>query len=33
MATATLWKTIAEANGNPGSEGLEVGTELTIPAK
>ena len=30
---AELWKKIAEANGNPVPEKLEIGTELQIPAK
>jgi len=29
----TLWRRIAEANGNPRPHALHVGTELTIPAK
>jgi 5'-nucleotidase len=28
-----LWKTIAQANGNPAPKRLEIGKELTIPAK
>ena len=28
-----LWKTIANANGNPAPKHLEIGKELTIPAK
>ena len=28
-----LWKTIAKANGNPAPKHLEIGKELTIPAK
>jgi 5'-nucleotidase/UDP-sugar diphosphatase len=29
----TLWRRIAEANGNPRPRALHVGTELSIPAK
>jgi 5'-nucleotidase len=29
----TLWRRIAEANGNPRPRALHIGTELSIPAK
>ena len=29
----TLWRRIAEANGNPRPRALHVGTELSIPTK
>jgi 5'-nucleotidase len=29
----TLWRRIAEANGNPRPRALHVGTELSIPAE